>query len=150
MTHTPLLRRGLNNEPTRNACGLYCKIVSHLISPQRSGCSSNFQHKLPVPRISALAAGITPCTWLQEQARRPLLLEVPDPLLLASLVPQQRRPATRTTTTGAALRRPVPTSTAPASARSKCPAVLPVTQSVSCWLTCGASTTRRMVLQRGT
>jgi hypothetical protein len=29
-THTPLWRRGLNDELNCNACGLYCKLVSSL------------------------------------------------------------------------------------------------------------------------
>jgi GATA-binding protein len=35
-THTPLWRRGLNDELNCNACGLYCKLVSPF--PVKSGC----------------------------------------------------------------------------------------------------------------
>lgn len=38
-THTPLWRRGLNDELNCNACGLYCKLVSHLLN-----CSEYIVH----------------------------------------------------------------------------------------------------------
>lgn len=51
-THTPLWRRGLNDELNCNACGLYCKLVSNRAILSRFFRSSDllFQHKRPRPK----------------------------------------------------------------------------------------------------
>jgi GATA-binding protein len=49
-THTPLWRRGLNDELNCNACGLYCKLVSCLFSTMLMVAYSTEQHKRPRPK----------------------------------------------------------------------------------------------------
>ena len=52
-THTPLWRRGLNDELNCNACGLYCKLVSKNFPELFRICGSiydRFQHKRPRPK----------------------------------------------------------------------------------------------------
>jgi GATA-binding protein len=52
-THTPLWRRGLNDELNCNACGLYCKLVSCLLSSIFNDVVADRrlqQHKRPRPK----------------------------------------------------------------------------------------------------
>lgn len=49
-THTPLWRRGLNDELNCNACGLYCKLVSILFWLSQYLSNNSLQHKRPRPK----------------------------------------------------------------------------------------------------
>ena len=51
-THTPLWRRGLNDELNCNACGLYCKLVRHAETCPifRPDTDIRLQHKRPRPK----------------------------------------------------------------------------------------------------
>lgn len=49
-THTPLWRRGLNDELNCNACGLYCKLVCDVRSYTRQERSWSWKHKRPRPK----------------------------------------------------------------------------------------------------
>ena len=52
-THTPLWRRGLNDELNCNACGLYCKLVWISYSPAVAPLISNLSTNVLVPKICA-------------------------------------------------------------------------------------------------
>ena len=52
-THTPLWRRGLNDELNCNACGLYCKLVCISYSPAVAPLISNLSTNVLVPKICA-------------------------------------------------------------------------------------------------
>ena len=55
-THTPLWRRGLNDELNCNACGLYCKLVSILLLPNCPKLNAHLQHKRPRPKSMRTAS----------------------------------------------------------------------------------------------
>lgn len=53
-THTPLWRRGLNDELNCNACGLYCKLVSLLFFLSSTDVYTMFSISVLVPRTCVL------------------------------------------------------------------------------------------------
>jgi GATA-binding protein, other eukaryote len=55
-THTPLWRRGLNDELNCNACGLYCKLVCSVPSPQHVYIA---EHVTSISAHARRACGIT-------------------------------------------------------------------------------------------
>ncbi|KAG6867543.1 hypothetical protein C0993_001411 [Termitomyces sp. T159_Od127] len=78
-THTPLWRRGLNDELNCNACGLYCKLVSRSCVTLTPRSRPPPQHKRPRPKSMRNTHG--------ERAQAPPRQETVDVMGSSSSVP---------------------------------------------------------------